>query len=143
MISIDRTVIFDLFFCSDILVDETFTNFLTVTMRYFNVLAASASVATAFPSFAPSAQAGQAEKQTVEQLARRAVPLPSSAGETNCGPIPCTTFDEQEQLVSIEGTHAFVAPGPTDLRGPCPGLNAAANHGYSEQRLHIFVSAFR
>lgn len=26
--------------------------------------------------------------------------------------------------------HAFVAPGPTDQRGPCPGLNALANHGY-------------
>ena len=24
--------------------------------------------------------------------------------------------------------HAFEAPGPNDIRGPCPGLNAAANH---------------
>ncbi|KAJ7744644.1 Cloroperoxidase, partial [Mycena metata] len=24
----------------------------------------------------------------------------------------------------------FVAPGPTDVRSPCPGLNALANHGY-------------
>jgi unspecific peroxygenase len=24
--------------------------------------------------------------------------------------------------------HAFEAPGPDDIRGPCPGLNAAANH---------------
>ena len=24
--------------------------------------------------------------------------------------------------------HAFVAPGPNDIRGPCPGLNTAANH---------------
>ncbi|KAF2112262.1 hypothetical protein BDV96DRAFT_580439 [Lophiotrema nucula] len=26
--------------------------------------------------------------------------------------------------------HAFTAPGPNDIRGPCPGLNAAANHNF-------------
>src|SRR5690242_12945219 len=26
--------------------------------------------------------------------------------------------------------HAFQAPGPNDIRGPCPGLNAAANHNF-------------
>jgi len=53
-----------------------------------------------------------------------------NADETNCGPIPCTTFNEAEQFVSIDGEHAFVAPVKGDKRGPCPGLNAAANHGY-------------
>ena len=24
--------------------------------------------------------------------------------------------------------HVFVPPGPNDIRGPCPGLNTAANH---------------
>ena len=27
--------------------------------------------------------------------------------------------------------HAFQAPGSNDIRGPCPGLNAAANHNVS------------
>ena len=27
--------------------------------------------------------------------------------------------------------HNFVAPGPNDIRGPCPGLNTAANHNVS------------
>lgn len=27
--------------------------------------------------------------------------------------------------------HQFVAPGPNDIRGPCPGLNTAANHNVS------------
>ena len=27
--------------------------------------------------------------------------------------------------------HAFEAPGPDDIRGPCPGLNTAANHHVS------------
>ncbi|KAI9635128.1 uncharacterized protein MKK02DRAFT_32626 [Dioszegia hungarica] len=29
-----------------------------------------------------------------------------------------------------DAAHPFQAPGPTDQRGPCPGLNALANHGY-------------
>lgn len=27
-----------------------------------------------------------------------------------------------------DGNHSFKAPGKNDIRGPCPGLNAAANH---------------
>ena len=41
-----------------------------------------------------------------------------------------TAFNAAQQYVSNQGQHAFVAPGPNDLRGPCPGLNAMANHGY-------------
>ncbi|KAF7297944.1 Heme-thiolate peroxidase [Mycena chlorophos] len=26
--------------------------------------------------------------------------------------------------------HPYIAPGPEDLRGPCPGMNTLANHGY-------------
>lgn len=32
--------------------------------------------------------------------------------------------------VDVTGEHAFQAPSVTDQRGPCPGLNALANHGY-------------
>ena len=32
--------------------------------------------------------------------------------------------------VDVSGAHRFLAPSGSDLRGPCPGLNAAANHGY-------------
>ncbi|KAI0864483.1 hypothetical protein F4860DRAFT_501179 [Xylaria cubensis] len=39
-------------------------------------------------------------------------------------------FNAEEQYVSNTGKHAFVAPSAKDLRGPCPGLNAMANHGY-------------
>ncbi|KAB8556610.1 hypothetical protein FH972_025647 [Carpinus fangiana] len=39
-------------------------------------------------------------------------------------------FDASKQYVSNKGKYAFVAPGPNDQRGPCPGLNAMANHGY-------------
>lgn len=30
----------------------------------------------------------------------------------------------------MTGDHAYKAPSKTDQRGPCPGLNALANHGY-------------
>ncbi|KAI7672877.1 Cloroperoxidase, partial [Hortaea werneckii] len=40
------------------------------------------------------------------------------------------SFDASSQLVDVHGDHAFQPPGPHDRRGPCPGLNALANHGY-------------
>lgn len=29
-----------------------------------------------------------------------------------------------------DAEHRFQEPGPTDQRGPCPGMNTLANHGY-------------
>lgn len=40
------------------------------------------------------------------------------------------TKNNIDQLVSVSGEHEFIKPGPGDIRGPCPGLNAASNHGY-------------
>ncbi|KAK5130482.1 hypothetical protein LTR08_002004 [Meristemomyces frigidus] len=40
------------------------------------------------------------------------------------------SFDPAAQLVSTSGDHAWIAPAQGDIRGPCAGLNAAANHGY-------------
>lgn len=39
-------------------------------------------------------------------------------------------FDAATQRISTTGANAFVPPGPGDIRGPCPGLNALANHNY-------------
>ncbi|GAB7365799.1 hypothetical protein MBLNU230_g7132t1 [Neophaeotheca triangularis] len=39
-------------------------------------------------------------------------------------------FDAEKQRVSTSGIHEYRDPGPDDIRGPCAGLNAAANHGY-------------
>ena len=52
---------------------------------------------------------------------------PQGAGALPITPPP---FDAAAQYVSNQGAHTFVAPGPTDQRGECPGLNAMANHGY-------------
>ncbi|CAE6341219.1 unnamed protein product [Rhizoctonia solani] len=43
---------------------------------------------------------------------------------------PLTTFDPVKQKVDVTGEHAFQPPTAGDKRGPCPGLNALANHGY-------------
>ncbi|KAK6441281.1 hypothetical protein LTR95_002497 [Oleoguttula sp. CCFEE 5521] len=57
-------------------------------------------------------------------------PLGISKAQTNCGPTPCATFDEADQHITLTGQYAYASPGAGDIRGPCPGLNAAANHGY-------------
>ena len=41
-----------------------------------------------------------------------------------------TNFDPTSQQVSTTGVYSWIAPGAGDQRGPCPGLNALANHGY-------------
>lgn len=49
----------------------------------------------------------------------------------NCGLVNfCSVFDEEEQTVSTTGQYAYQSPSASQIRGPCPGLNAAANHGY-------------
>lgn len=46
--------------------------------------------------------------------------------------LPPLGFSEEDQYVDVSdsGPHPFLAPGPGDRRGECPGLNAAANHGF-------------
>jgi hypothetical protein len=58
--------------------------------------------------------------------------LPISENEGNSGPIDSVVFNAHEHFVDVRpGTaHRFIAPGPNDKRGPCPGLNAAANRGF-------------
>lgn len=54
-----------------------------------------------------------------------------SAARDNCGFVnSCSVFDAEEQLVSVTGQYAYASPAASQIRGPCPGLNAAANHGY-------------
>ena len=39
-------------------------------------------------------------------------------------------FDPSKQHIDVSGAHSFIAPSASDLRGPCPAMNALANHGY-------------
>ena len=51
-------------------------------------------------------------------------------------------FDAQAQYIDTTGPYSFVAPGPNDQRGPCPGLNAMANHGYLPHNGIATISQF-
>lgn len=103
-------------------------------MKFLFSLATLATCAVAFPSLAKDSEAAANMAKAGDILARRKSPakdpLGISKAETNCGPTPCLTFDPKDQLVSVTGEYVYQSPAVSDIRGPCPGLNAAANHGY-------------
>ncbi|KAF1951076.1 hypothetical protein CC80DRAFT_481749 [Byssothecium circinans] len=64
-----------------------------------------------------------------------AIPVLDEKNENNCGPFSCDIFDAAKQFVDVRpgSGNEYKDPGPNDKRGPCPGLNAAANHGFIER----------
>lgn len=99
--------------------------FSSITMKctFFSlaILALAISEVAAFPKLAREHAERLAGSPKVRHQPRPRDPLKKRAN-----------FDAAAQYVSTKGAHAFVAPnfGAGDVRGPCPGLNAAANHGY-------------
>ena len=94
-------------------------------MKTFTLLAAVVGLAAAFP--ANFAEDPEVQKRAARVLQRKDLlndPLGISKAQTNCGPTPCLTFTE-DQLVSVTGDHAYASPAADEIRGPCPGLNAA------------------
>ena len=88
-------------------------------------LAVSVTEVVAFPSRMFDMSMSEEEKRAIAEIAAT---IETGAKERRQLIPP--TFDASAQYVSTTGTHAYVAPKSTDLRGPCPGLNAMANHGY-------------
>lgn len=73
----------------------------------------------------------EAAKEDPELAARTAEILEERAGqpsEDNAAKLfePVKVFNAKKQYIDIGpgSGHQFVAPGPHDARGPCPGLNA-------------------
>lgn len=114
----------------DTLILDPLSTFST-TMKDFIPILALVGSAYAFPAAVMDRMA-QIAARDANVTPRMLKARQASAGESSCGPIACTTFNEEEQFVSTTGQYAFVAPdfANGDVRGPCPGLNAAANHGY-------------
>ena len=56
----------------------------------------------------------------------------SNRPNTGAAHNPPAPFNAAQQFVDVRSGsgHEYKAPGPKDLRGECPGLNAAANHGF-------------
>jgi hypothetical protein len=89
------------------------------------MLAGPALLASAFPEIARMV----AEKRQLETP--QILPFPEYPGTPNHALFD--QFDPEQQLVSTSGDHEWRAPGNGDIRGPCAGLNAAANHGYIQR----------
>ncbi|KAJ3519595.1 heme-thiolate peroxidase [Coprinellus aureogranulatus] len=77
------------------------------------------SSVSAFPAYASLAGL------SARQLAEVVPGLPDVLPGTPPGPLEFSGT----KLIYDEA-HPFVAPGNEDMRGPCPGLNTLANHGY-------------
>ncbi|KAI9749390.1 MAG: hypothetical protein M4579_006892 [Chaenotheca gracillima] len=94
-----------------------------ISKTLFSSLLLPAALVSAYPDIARRV-AEQEKRQAVPKI----LPFPEYPG------LPThalyNKFDEKAQFVSTSGDHKWIAPGPNDIRGPCPGLNAAANHNY-------------
>lgn len=102
---------------------------------------AASHVVHAFPKMDEMTAPLRAEalKRLVD--AKRSIDASAPQG---AGALPSITppFDAAEQLISVSGEYAFVAPTATDARGECPGLNAMANHGYLPHNGVATISEF-
>lgn len=104
------------------------------------VLAVAPIAVNAFPTAILAETAGNPAllAQAEKMLGRRQ----AGAGAATLLFEPIPIFSEKQYVNISKGSgHEYVAPGPNDLRGPCPGLNAFANHAsapppnFTSQRL--------
>ena len=102
-------------------------------------IAAFSAAVSAFPSIAFEASKVAARDAEIASAAK-------AAHERRLNGI-LPGFNAAEQLIDVSGEHAFTPPdfSAGDLRGPCPGLNALANHNYLPHNgfatIEQFVSA--
>jgi hypothetical protein len=102
------------------------------------VLAAVAPLANAFPATVFERAANDPKfLASSEKLANTLDKRQAGADAATLLFEPIPTFDGEKQYINVSkgSGHEWVAPGPNDLRGPCPGLNAFANHSrYTENK---------
>lgn len=99
------------------------------TSRLF--VAGLAPFAHAFPAMMyEAAAADPALEARAKELAKMLEARQAGAGAATALFEPISTFNAEEQLINVGpgSGHEYVPPGSGDLRGPCPGLNAFANH---------------
>ncbi|KAF2849730.1 Cloroperoxidase [Plenodomus tracheiphilus IPT5] len=108
-------------------------------------LLAVAPIASAFPA------AMLAETANDPALRARAAEIEKMLSQRQAGADaatglfePINTFNAQKQLVNVSrgSGHEYVPPGPNDLRGPCPGLNAFANHNFLPHNGYASVAQY-
>ncbi|KAI1746960.1 Chloroperoxidase [Xylaria castorea] len=98
-------------------------------MRRTIILAGVIAATSAFPTFENLARLAQRDEslsfltdRSIDELREHLVQLKEKR----------LAFDPLTDPINVSGKYAFKAPDLQngDLRGPCPGLNALANHGY-------------
>ncbi|KAG8705498.1 hypothetical protein FRC09_002922 [Ceratobasidium sp. 395] len=97
------------------------------------VLLFVASSVSAFPAFGAGGRAAMAAAEAAEAAGCPFAAQAAAKAKRQSGLFPSTTFDPVKQKVDVTGAHAFQPPKAGDKRGPCPGLNALANHGYLDR----------
>ncbi|KAF6753963.1 aromatic peroxygenase precursor [Ephemerocybe angulata] len=90
-------------------------------LHFYTLLLALSSVSVTFAFPAYGSLGGLSARQVEAATAGFPAVLPP-------GPPPPLTFSGAK-LVN-DKAHPYKAPRPGDIRGPCPGLNTLANHGY-------------
>ncbi|KAF5327642.1 hypothetical protein D9619_004132 [Psilocybe cf. subviscida] len=88
-------------------------------VKLYFFLLAMLGAAAAFPSYGSLAGLTQRELDEI---------IPTLTART-LQPPPGQNKDTSVKLVN-DAAHPWIAPGKNDIRGPCPGLNTLANHGY-------------
>lgn len=110
-----------------------------VSQLAFGLLAVPMTGVVAFPAIMYEAAAKAAESQTKEKRCpyadaqvkeERGCPFAETNDKAKRVNGIAPGFNAAAQHIDTTGAHAFVPPSATDLRGPCPGLNALANHNY-------------
>ncbi|KAI4854614.1 Cloroperoxidase [Aureobasidium sp. EXF-8845] len=66
----------------------------------------------------------------------------AAAAQAIFEPVPIFNAAQQYVNISAGSGHEYVAPGPNDLRGPCPGLNAFANHNFLPHNGYATIEQF-
>jgi hypothetical protein len=99
------------------------------TTQFF--VAGLAPMARAFPAMMYEAAAADPQIEArAKELAKMLEARQAGADAATALFEPVNTFNEKAQYIDVsQGSgHEYVPPGSGDLRGPCPGLNAFANH---------------
>lgn len=111
-----------------------FWNFYIVKMKVALLILASLHLAAGFPWVMDSIRNAQPNTNQKRDEPNFTVRDPAFlSGRKNTGASdPNPTFNATAQYVDVRSGsgHEFQKPGLNDKRGPCPGLNAAANHNF-------------
>ncbi|KAJ4369421.1 hypothetical protein N0V86_009253 [Didymella sp. IMI 355093] len=97
------------------------------------LVAGLAPFAHAFPAMMYEAAAADPQLEArAKELAKMLEARQAGADAATALFEPVNTFDAEKQFIDVRpgSGHEYVPPGSGDLRGPCPGLNAFANHNF-------------